>query len=138
MTDGSYTVCAFCGFILGQKPVKLLPVDSYFLITNNPCLPQRVISKLQYSESLWKMLQHETCLHFGSLGVMEIFWGGNHKILLEKITESWENCIIIFIIVSILNRKESFYNKCHRLSLYVSKTTCLLFWSFWSKMSRFL
>jgi hypothetical protein len=59
-----------------RKSVKLLPVNSMvFWITNNPCLLQQVISRLQYFESLWKMLQNELCLHFGPWGVMDIFWG---------------------------------------------------------------
>jgi hypothetical protein len=79
------------------------------------------------------MLQHETCLPFGPLGVMEIFWGKITRFC-YKITESWENCMII---ISILNPEESFYNNSHRLSLNVSNTICFLFWSFCSKMSRF-
>jgi hypothetical protein len=59
-----------------RKSVKLLPVNSIaFWITNNPCLPQQVISMLQYSESLWKLLQNDTCLRSGPWGVTEIFWG---------------------------------------------------------------
>jgi hypothetical protein len=71
------------------------------------------------------------------LGRYEDILGQNHKILLKnhwKLGKSYN----YFIIISILNPKESFYNKCHRLSLYVSKTICLLFWSFWAKMSRFI
>jgi hypothetical protein len=43
-----------------------------FYITNNPCLPQRVISGLQYPESLSQMLHNEPCLHFHLWGVTEI------------------------------------------------------------------
>ena len=78
-----------------RKSLKLLPVNSIvFWITNNPCLPQQVISMLQYSESLWKMLQNEPCLHFGPWGVTEIFWG---KIIrfYWKIAKYWKKCIII-------------------------------------------
>jgi hypothetical protein len=62
--------------------------------------------------------------------------GQNHKSLLKNHRE-FGKLYNYFIIISILNLKESFYNKCHRLSSYVSKTVCLLFWSFWGKMSWF-
>jgi hypothetical protein len=45
---------------------------------------------LQYSESLWKMLQNELCLHFGPFGVMEIFWGKSQDFI-EKSSNIGKN-----------------------------------------------
>jgi hypothetical protein len=64
------------------------------------------------------------------------YFGQNHKICLKNHWKLWK-LYNYFIIISILNPKESFHDKCHRLSLYVPKTICFLFWSFWGKMSRF-
>jgi hypothetical protein len=61
-----------------------------------PVCAKRVISRLHYSESLWKMLQIELCLHFCPWGFTEIFWD---KIILFywKITENWKNPSIIIL-----------------------------------------
>jgi hypothetical protein len=61
--------------------------------TNNSCPPpQGEFSRLWFSESLWKMLQDETCLHSGRRGFKEIL--GKIIRFYWKIAENWKNCII--------------------------------------------
>jgi hypothetical protein len=108
--------------------VKLLIV--VFGITNNPCLPQGVISMLQYSESLCKMLQNEPCLHCGPWSITEIFWD---KIIrfCGKITKYWKKMYYHFtsIFTSVLNSCESSYDKCHRLT-FLAHLSWKLKWAF--------
>jgi hypothetical protein len=42
----------------------------------NPCLPLKGnCNGTDYSKSFRKMLQNDSCLHFGPWGVTELFWG---------------------------------------------------------------
>jgi hypothetical protein len=114
--------------ILGQtmqnfkmKTMNLIPIKLVFLITN---------SARGYFKSmiLLKLQKYTTkCALFSllSLGRYEDILGQNHNILLKNHWKLWK-LYNYFIIISILNPKEYVYNKCHRLSLYVSKMICLL------------
>jgi hypothetical protein len=69
-----------------------------------------------------KMLQNEPCLHYGPWGLTDIL----DKIifffiLLKKIIEKCKKLLNYFIIISIFNPNKS-YNKCHRLSIWMSQT----------------
>jgi hypothetical protein len=102
-----------------------------FGINNKPCSLKRLILRVWYYESFKNILQNEPCLHSCPFGVTEIL-----QDFVEKSLKVWK-LYNYFIIISILYPKILFYNKCHKVSLYVSKAICLLFWSFGAKLAEF-
>jgi hypothetical protein len=103
-----------------RKSVNLIPINICLLNHQLALFAQEDNFK---SMIFWKL---KNILHWvlfvALLGVTEIFWG---KIIrfCWKITINWgKKMYNHFIIISILNPKESFYNKCHRLSLQMFQT----------------
>jgi hypothetical protein len=123
MTDDSNTVCAFWGFILGQK----LQIFSENLLNSsvlNHQIPlfapkgnfkNKIFWKLMNNATKWAMFALWPIRRYGDI------LGQNHNILLKnrRILEKMCNH---FIFTSILKPCKSSYDKRHRLSFLMSQT----------------
>jgi hypothetical protein len=78
-----------------RKYVNILQVNSrFFLITNNPCLQQRIISTSQYSEILWKCYKMSYVCTL-TQGALWKYFGTKSWDFLEKSPNIGKKCIII-------------------------------------------
>jgi hypothetical protein len=101
--------------------------------------PPREFSRLWFSESLWKMLQDEPCLHSGHWGFKEIL--GKIIRFYWKIAENWKNCKIknLILIISIICYNAFSHNTYHKYSWLMTQTQFVHFGgSFWGKNHGFL